>query len=289
MILVTGATGHFGKAAIQFLLKKGVAPNDIAALVRDEDKAADLKMQGVVIRKGDYDNYDSLVAAFKGVNKLLFVSGSDIGKRGPQQLSVVTAAKEAGVKYVLYTSFERVNESGTSPIEFVAASHLATEKAIKASGIPYTIFRNNLYADLIPVFLGEKVLETGAYWPSGETKTAFVLREDMAEAAANVLTSEGHEGKDYYISGNENISFAEIAAIISEASGKKVPFISPGQEEYKAALTGAGVPAEYVNLFAGFAEAIRQGEFINEKSDLEKLLGHKPASVVEFLKQTYAA
>ena len=288
MILVTGATGHFGKAAIQFLLKKGVPASGISALVRDESKAVDLKESGITLKQADYDNYDSLVKAFTGVDKLLFVSGNDIGRRGPQQLNVVAAAKEAGVKYILYTSFERVKEDGSSPIDFVASSHLATEKAIRESGIPYTIFRNNLYTDFIPVFLGDKVLETGVYWPSGETKLALALREEMAEAAANVLTDEGHDNKEYFISGSENVSFREIADMISNATGKKIGYHSPTQEEYKETLTQAGVPTEYIQMFAGFAEAIRQGEFNTEHSDLERLLGRRPTSVKEFLTKLYA-
>ncbi len=289
MILVTGATGHFGKAAINFLLKKGVPAASIAALVRDEAKAADLKEKGIIIKKGDYDDYASLVAAFKGVDKLLLVSGSDIANRGSQQANAVKAAKEAGVPYILYTSFERKNETASSPIAFVAQSHIDTEKAIKASGIAYTIFRNNLYMDFIPVFIGEKVLETGIFWPAGETKSAVVVREDMAEAAANVLTSEGHEGKEYLISNSENISFHDVAAQISKASGKTVAYISPSQEVYKTTLTEAGVPAEYVGMFGAFAEAIKQGEFETSKTDLEKLLGRKPVTLAQYLQQVYAA
>ena len=289
MILVTGATGHFGKAAIQYLLKNGVKAENIKALIRDEQKAATLKEQGITLVKGDYNDYGSLVKAFTGVDKLLFVSGSEIDKRGPQQLAVVKAAKEAGVPYILYTSFERAVEDGSSAVSFVADSHLETEKAIKESGMAYTIFRNNLYTDFIPMFIGDKVLETGVYWPSGDGKLAAALREEMGEAAANVLASEGHEGKEYFISGDENVSFSDIASIISKASGKQVPFTSPSQEEYKATLSGAGVPAEYISLFAGFAEAIRVGEFETKQHDLSKLLGRKATSVEEFLTKQYSS
>ncbi|MBC7935663.1 MAG: SDR family oxidoreductase [Rhizobacter sp.] len=288
MILVTGATGHFGKATIRFLLKKGVAAKGISALVRDESKAADLKDLGITLIQGDYNDQDSLLKAFTGIDKLLFVSGNDITKRGPQQLAVVKAAKESGVPYILYTSFERRKEDETSPIYFVAESHVQTEEAIKESGIAFTIFRNNLYTDYIPVFIGDKVLETGVYWPSGNGKLSAAVREEMAEAAANVLTSEGHEGKEYIISGEENISFSDVARIISKASGTDVAFVSPTQDEYKAALTAAGVPAEYITMFAGFAEGIKQGEFETDKHDLSKLLGRKATSVEEFLTKQYA-
>ena len=144
MILVTGATGPLGKAVVESLLKKTPASN-ITALVRDPAKSEALKEQGVDIRQGDYNNYDSLVKAFTGIDKLYFVSGNDIPNRSTQQANVVRAAKQAGVKHILYTSFQRKNETFSSPIALVAQSHLQTEKALKESGIPYTILKHTLY------------------------------------------------------------------------------------------------------------------------------------------------
>ena len=287
-ILITGATGNYGKSTIDFLLKKGISKNNISALVRDEVKAEDLKAKGIALKIGDYDNYPSLVEAFKGVDKLLLISGSDIENRGKQQENAVNAAKEAGVKYILYTSFERKNETETSPIAFVAKSHIDTENQIKASGIDYTIFRNNLYLDVLPMFFGEQVLETGIFLPAGETKSAFTLRNDMAEATANVLVSEGHENKEYSIANSENISIKEIADILSGLTGKKIPYTNPSAEIYIDTLTKAGVPSDYIGMFAGFSEAIKQGEFETSKTDLEKLLGRKATSAKEFLSQVYS-
>lgn len=287
-ILVTGATGHFGKAAIDALLKKGHPASAIIALVRDENKAAVLKTQGVEIRTGDYENYTSLVNAFTGVDKLLLVSSNDVNNRSAQQANAVKAAREAGVKYILYTSFVRKDESEASPIAFVAQSHIATEKAIRDSGLTYTIFRNNLYLDYVPVFIGEKVLNTGIFWPAGNTPGAYALREEMAEAAANVLLSSGHDNKEYNVSNTASWTFPQVAETISKASGKQISYISPSQTEYKTALTTAGVPELYVNMFAGFAEAIRIGEFdTTTNTDLERLLGRKPTSLEEYLTTVY--
>ncbi len=289
MILVTGATGQLGKHVIHFLLQQGVSPDAIAALVRDEAKAGGLKEKGIQLRSGNYNNYDSLVNAFTGVERLLLISGNDIGNRSAQHANAVKAAKAAGVKHILYTSFERKNETASSPIAFVAQSHIDTENAIRASGIPFTIFRNTLYMDFVPVFLGDKVLETGVYWPAGDAKAAVATREDMAEAIANVLTTEGHEGKEYVIANTESVSFGEIASIIGKAAGKEITYTSPSQDEYKAALTNACVPADYVGLFAGFAEAIKQGEFATTHTDLETLLGRKPVTAAAYLQQVYSA
>jgi NAD(P)H dehydrogenase (quinone) len=175
-------------------------------LVRDEEKTADLKSKGIAIRLGDYDNYDQLLAAFQGVDKLVLVSGSDVMNRGKQHENAVNAAKAAGVKHILYTSFERKNETASSPISFVANSHIDTENWIKNSGLNYTILRNNLYLDMLPWFFGENVLETGIFLPAGETKSAFALRDDMAEATANILMTAGHENKEYTFSNTENVS-----------------------------------------------------------------------------------
>ncbi|MFL9829539.1 SDR family oxidoreductase [Flavobacterium sp. ST-87] len=287
-ILVTGATGNFGKLTIDFLLKKGIAPANISALVRDENKAEDLAANGINIKVGDYDNYESLLNAFQGIDKLLLVSGTDLANRMSQQLNVIKAAKEAGVKHILYTSFERKNETETSPIAFLAKSHIATDHAIKTSGIKYTIFRNNLYLDVLPMFLGEKVLESGIYFPAGEGKAAYVSRTDLAEAAANVLSSEGHENKEYAMNNIENYSFQEIAEAISKITSKEIKYFSPATEEYSETLKNAGVPGEYIEMFTGFAEAIKQGEFDSDKSDLEKLLDRKPTSLNDFLKNVYA-
>ena len=288
-ILVTGATGHFGKAAIEFLLKKGTPATSIAALVRDEAKAENLNRLGIELRKGDYDDYASLVKAFTGVDNLLLVSSNDINNRSVQQANAVKAATEAGVKHILYTSFVRTDETDASPIAFVAKSHIHTEKLIHESGMPYTIFRNNLYMDFVPVFIGEKVLETGVYWPAGSAPGAYVLREEMAEATANVLTGSGHENKTYNISNTSTWSFQQVADTISNASGKTISYISPSQEKYKDVLTKAGVPGHFISMFAGFAEAIRLGEFDSAAdTDLEKLLGRRPTSLESYLRSFYS-
>lgn len=283
MILITGSTGHLGKATIDFLLKK-IPADKIAALARDEKKAADLKAKGIDVRIGDYSDYSSLVAAFKGVDKLFFVSGNDVAVRQKQHETVVKAAKEAKVKHIIYTSFARRNESGTNPLGVVATSHIETDKLIKASGIPYTIMLNSLYADVLPMFFGDKVLETGIFLPAGDGKVPYTTRLDIAEAAANLLTTEGHENKEYIIANTENYSLQDAAGILSELYGQSVSYTSPTAEVYTDTLSKAGVPVEYIGMFASFSEAIKQGEFKTSTTDLEKLLGRKPVTLKNYFK-----
>lgn len=288
MILVTGANGHFGSETINYLLQKGVQPKEIAALVRSEEKGALLKDSGVVLRFGDYHDYNSLLEACKGIDKLLFISSPSPTDRTQEHTNVVNAAKKAGIKHIVYTSLERKNETASSPLKTLMLAHVATERAIKDSGIAYTIMRCNLYGDYIPWMVGEKVLETGIYYPAGNTKVNWTMRSDMAEAAANVLIGDGHGNKDYYISSAEQFSFLDIAYIISEVSGKQVSYTSPGVQEYTTTVLNSGMPQMLVEIFAGFATATEQGEFFTEKMDLEKLLNRKALSIKSFLKGVYS-
>lgn len=288
MILVTGATGNFGKTTIDFLLRNGISSTHISALVRDEEKAADLKNKGVALRIGDYNNYASLLNAFRGVEKLLFVSGSDILNRSAQHQNVIEAAKESGVKQIVYTSFQGKNETESSPLWLVSQSHLQTEAWLKESGVDYTILKNTLYMDFIPAFLGEKVIDTGLiYLPASKGKVGAVLRSEMAEATANILSSSGHAGKVYRFTNYEAFSYHDVASQLSEISGRTINYISPAADEYMQTLTEHGVPADFIGLFSSFAVAQANGELETTGADLENLLGRKPTSLKTFLTQVY--
>lgn len=288
MILITGATGHFGGATINFLLEKGVEAKRISALVRNEQSVDEFKKKGVKTLIGDYNNYNSLATAFVGVEKLLLVSGSDLMNRTAQHLNVINAAKEAGVKHMIYTSFQRRDESENSPLGIVAQSHIQTEKSLKESGVDYTILKNNLYLDFLPGFIGEKVAETGVIFvPAENGKVSAVLRSEMAEATANILATDSHIDKEYDFTNTTAVTYHDIAKTVSEAIEKPINYISPSVEEYGKTLASQGVPAEVIGIFSSFAVAQAQGELDKESTDLEKLLGRRPTSVQEFLSKLY--
>lgn len=287
--MVTGATGPLGAAVVEDLLKK-TAASGIAVLVRNADKATALKARGVDVRVGDYSDYSSLVTAFKGIDKLYFVSGNDIVHRMPQHEHVVKAASEAGVRHVVYTSIPRKDETAASPVYFVTSSHMQTEKLLESSGLIYTILQHNIYTDMIPVFAGEQLLETKTiYQPSGEGKAAFAVRTDLAEAGANVLldTTGKYDNKVLPLTGAEAISYHDAARSISKATGLSIGYYSPSVEEFRETLVKAGVPSEIVGVMAGFATAIKTGEFDQVSGDLEALLGRKPTTAAQFLATVY--
>jgi len=287
MILVTGATGHLGNAAIQSLLKKGIPAHEITALVRDENKAANLSEQGVLLKTGNYNDYNSLVDALKGVHKLFLISSNDVAADTLlQHKNVINAAKENGVQHIVYISQEIMDDE-TTAIPFVIQVHRGTAEYLKETGIAYTIFNDTLYADSIGKFAGEGFLENGIFFPAGDGKVPFIPRTDIGEAAAVVLTTPGHEYKTYAITGNNAYSFEEIAGMLSDITGKKVKYLNPDLETYTDALGKAGVPKEVVGFLSAFATAIKNGEFDTNRSDLENLLGRKPMELKEFLKIPY--
>jgi NAD(P)H dehydrogenase (quinone) len=284
MILVTGATGHLGTATIAQLLKNTTAGN-IAALARDGNKAAHLKEKGIEVRIGNFDDIASLDKAMQGIEKVLLISTID-PHRIQQHKNVVDAAKRAGVKHIAYTGVS-LNGLDTAATKMLMESHFQTEGYIKDSGLTYTFLRNSLYIDVIPMYVGEKVFETGILFPAGNGKVPYALRREMGEAAANVLLQSGHENKTYEITGSKSCSFTDIAHSLSELSGKNIAYTDVEATAFSEQLKQGGVPEMVVSLITGFATDIKNGQFEMERNDLETLLGRKPASLKDGLKEVY--
>lgn len=287
-LLITGATGQFGSTVISVLLSKKYPVSSIHALVRDENKASVLKKKGIYIHVGNYNDVESLTTALEGIDTVMFVSASDVPQRTQQHENVMKAINASDVKHVVYTSFVKKEISVPSAVAFVTDAHIKTEQWLKESGKIYTFLRNNLYLNFVPVFIGDKVLETGVYYPAGEGKTAAATREDMAEAAANILiSSDKHQNKSYNISNSATFTFTEVAETIATVTGKPVNYYSPSQEEYKQTLANAGVPEGYIEMFAAFGEAVKRNEFDTAGTDLETLLGRKPVWLKAYFQKVY--
>jgi len=285
MILITGASGHLGGATIDFLLKKN--PNaKIKALVRSEEKGKDLKAKGVEIAIGDYLNYDSLFNAMKGVETMLLVSTSTMGDRHAQHANAIKAAKENGVKHIVYTSVLKANPNS----KFSAGiDHYKTEEDIKNSGISYTIMRNTYYADFLPNIIGNAVESGAIYYSAGNAKVNFALRSEMAEANAVVLANPtAHQNKIYEITSARKYTFDEIADILSEITGKQIKYVDIPVEVLKENIIKFGMPKEVADLMGSIAESMKAGEFDFIDPTLEKLIGRKPTDLKDFLKNVYS-
>ena len=265
-IVVTGATGHLGRLAIESLLAKGVPASEIVGLGRQVDKIADL---GITTKQVSYDDVDALTAAFTGADKLLFISGSEVGQRIPQHTNVVEAAKKAGVGLVVYTSAPKADTTEMK----LAAEHLATERLLADSGLPHVILRNSWYVENYNV---AQALEHGLFGAAGDGKIAASPRADYAEAAASVLVGEGHAGKVYEL-GGESFTLAELAAEISRQSGKPVTYTDLPEDKYVDLLVGVGVPQPVAEILADSDRAASQGALDVPRTDLENLLG-RPAT-----------
>lgn len=285
MILITGATGHLGGHVLDNLLKK-VDASTVAVLVRNEEKAADLKSKGVQVRVGDFKDSASLTNAFNGIEKVLLISSNDFDNRLGQHKNVIDAAKNAGVKHFVYTGVSMVDVNNSVLKDFMI-DHYQTEDYIKASGMNYTFLQHNLYADVIPMFVGEKVLETGVFFPAGTGKIPFALRSEMGEAAANVLTTSGHENKTYRINGNELYSFQDIADGLSKVSGKEITYTDPEPAQFAEVLKQAGLPDEMIHFSVGFATAMKNNDFNIQSNDLETILGRKPSGSTEAIQELF--
>ncbi len=292
MILVTGATGQFGAKAIEHLLKKEVNPSEISALVRDTSKAKSLIEKGIQIKEGDYTDYNSMVKAFQGIDKLLLVSSNNreaVENRTMHHKNAIKAAKEAGVKHIVYTSFIRKPGFEDSAIADFQNSHLETENYLKEIGINYTILQNGIYAEMILAFIGDKVADTKTIlFPAGEGKASWVLREELAEAAADVLISEGHINKTYTLTNTESVGFNSIAENISEALGKKIEYKSPNVKEFKAIMEKAGIPEMYISMINMWSTALEQQTMDKEDNSLLTFLNRKPTSVSQFIGNIYS-
>ncbi len=279
MIAITGASGHLGKATLEFLLTN-TKPESLVAIVRDPKKVTAFADKGVVVRQGDYDDQASFAASLADVDTLLLVSSAAVGdERVRQHSNVINAAKEAGVKHIFYTSAP--NPSLTA-LFTPAIDHFRTEKLLVESGLTYTIFRNNLYMDVLPMVIGDAAQSGKLYYPAGDGKVSFVLRNDIAEALANTLISEGHENKVYDIGAPTAWSFSDMAKSLSKDE-MSVEYIDIPNSAYETELA-KHVPPVVAKVLSGMAEGIKQNDFNVPSSTLEQLLGRAPVSLDDYLK-----
>ncbi|MEV0416046.1 SDR family oxidoreductase [Streptomyces sp. NPDC050448] len=282
-IVVTGATGALGRLVVEELLNR-IPAERVAVVVRSKEKAADLAERGVEVRVADYDAPETLAAAFRSGDRVLLISGNEVGRRVPQHTAVIEAARAAGVAQLAYTGI-----LGGPEADFdLAAEHKVTEQAILDSGLPYTFLRNGWYHENYTGHLGT-VLEHGAVVGSaGEGRIASAARADYAAAAAAVLTGEGHLNQVYELSGDTAWSLAEYAAEIAAQSGKEVAYSEVPADAHRSILTGAGVPEGFAALLVDVDAAISRGRLAHTGGDLSRLIGRPTTPVAHAIASALA-
>ncbi|MGB7472569.1 SDR family oxidoreductase [Trichococcus sp.] len=279
-LLVTGASGKFGTKVVETLLKT-VPASQLAVSVRNPEKAEELRARGVDVRQGDFDHPETLDAAFAGVDRLLLVSADgDNETRIRQHANAVAAAERAGVGFIAYTSLANAKESKN----LFAPTHQATEAAILKTGIPYSFLRNNWYLEN-EISSIQGVLAGAPWVTSAENgKVGWALQQEYAEAAAAVLSGDGHENTIYELSGKA-LTQEEMAATLGSVLGKEVTVQQVDDVAYAEIMVDAGVPDFVIPILVEIQKSIRVGSLDVESNDFEKLLGRPATPLNEGLTQ----
>ncbi|HYH35627.1 MAG TPA: SDR family oxidoreductase [Nocardioides sp.] len=270
-IVITGATGQLGRLTVEALLRRGVPAEQITATGRRTETLSDLADQGVTVRRADYNDPASLDEAFAGADRVLLISSSEVGQRAAQHGNAIDAAKRADVDLVAYTSIPKADSSSL----LLAEEHRATEELLAESGLPHVLLRNSWYTEnytaQLPVFL-----EHGIAGAAGQGRVSAATRADFADAAAAVLTENGHAGATYEL-GGPAFTMTELADVVTGTTGRTVTYTDLPVEQYTQVLVGAGLPEPVAAVFADGDRGIARGELHVDTSDLEKLLG-RPAT-----------
>lgn len=279
-IVITGASGHLASETIQELLGRGVPAEKLILVTRTPEKLSALAQRGAAVRFGDFDEPDSLPEAFAGGRRMLLISTDSPGDRAAQHKAAISAARRAGIRHIIYTSW--INPVEDNPAA-VTRDHRLTEQALEESGVPNTILRNQRYAEGL-VERGAQAVATGQIITNAGTgKWAPVSRRDCAAGAAVVLTTSGHEGRVYEFTGPDLINEQDFARLLTRVTGRRVRVVNVSDQAYIAALVKSGVPEAAARIAASFGVATRFN-YLNIRSEaLEILLGRKPHSVRDLL------
>jgi NAD(P)H dehydrogenase (quinone) len=286
MIIVTGANGKLGRAVVEQLLKR-VPAEQIGVSVRDPNQTQELQERGVRVRRGDFNDAESLHHAFEGASQVLIVSTGILGEAGirhgiRQHQTAIDTAKKAGASRVLYTS-----HMGSSPTSHFAPMihHAATEKLLKASGIAFTSLRNGYYAASALMLIGGAI-KTGELIAPEDGPVAWTAHSDLAEATAAIISEQKLDGMTPNLTASEAIDVEGIAAIASEVLGRTIRRIVVSDEEFRDRMMSQGLPEASVNMRMGMFLASRQGDFAQVDPALANLIGRPPISFREVLKES---
>ena len=289
-IVVTGASGAFGRMVTEALLKQ-VPPSELILVTRSPEALANLEARGAQVRYGDFDNADSLTQAFSGGERLLLISTLDVGERRRRQhRSAIDAAVTADVRHIVYTSSVGIHPHSPA---FVVTDHLVTEELLRCTGLDVTILRDSQYAEVIATMMAPLAVASGQWVTSAaDGHMAFVAKRDCVDSAAAVLTTAGHEGAVYEITGPELLTFRDAARIAAEVAGKPIECIVVSHDEMQARFDAAGIPRRFVEGMApansgpwgseemmSYERAIREGYFAVCSHHVQLITGRPAVSL----------
>jgi NAD(P)H dehydrogenase (quinone) len=291
-IVITGASGHFGNAATRLLLQH-IPASDLILMSRKPEKLSEFSDLGCTTRYGDFDDPASLQKAFEGGDKLLLISGMQVGYRVKQHSNAIDAAAAAGIKHIVYTSYIGATQDNQA---LIAIDHYGTEEHLKASGVDWTAMRDGMYIDSMVEAAAPVALKTGVWISSGgDGKCSFVDRDDCVASAVAVLLGEGHENKVYNITAPELWSFREIAALIAEITSQPIEMQIVSDDALYSHFEGLGIPREALTEFnvdgyawccddmVSYERSMREGHFAVVSNDIKMLTGKEPKSLREFV------
>ncbi len=280
MIAITGASGQLGRLVIDELLTTTPA-SEITALVRTPESISDLAERGITVRQADYNEPGTLIEALKGIKKLLLISSSEVGQRAQQHQNVINAAKENGIGLIAYTS---ILHADTSPLG-LAEEHRATEAMLSESGIPFALLRNGWYSENYTAGIPAALQLGTLYGCAGDGLIASAARTDYAAAAAKVITLDNQGGKTYELSGDKAYTLAELAAEISQQTGKEIGYVNLPEADYASALEQAGLPALLAHMLADSNTGASQGGLYDNSQTLSGLISRPTTPIAESVRE----
>jgi NAD(P)H dehydrogenase (quinone) len=284
-VVVTGATGQLGRLVVGALLKRGARAEDIVAIGRDTARIVDLADAGVQVRRADYDEPESLRQAFIDADRVLLISGSEVGARVAQHQNVIDVAKRAGVELLAYTSIAKADHSSVP----LAADHQATERALAEAWLPHTLLRNSWYMENYTAQLPTYAEHGAVLGSAGDGRISAATRADYAAAAAAVLLGHDHAGKVYELGGEEGFTLAELAAEVSRVTGREVVYRDLPMDDYAQALVAAGLPEPFAHSLATSDLGVARGDLHVTSGDLARLIGRPTVSMRQAIQEAAVA
>jgi NAD(P)H dehydrogenase (quinone) len=283
MIVITGASGQLGRLVVAELLKT-VPASELVAAVRSPQKVDDLANMGIQVRQADYSRPDTLDTAFRGADKLLLISSSEVGQRAPQHGNVIAAANKANVGLLAYTS---ILHADTTPL-LLGTEHKQTEAMLAESGLPHVVLRNGWYTENYAAGIPIALQHGAVLGCAGDGRISSAARADYAAAAAAVLVAGDQAGQVHELAGDEAYTLAEFAAEVARQSGKTVIYQNMPEADYANVLKGAGFPEGLAEMLAQSDIGASQGGLFDDSHTLSRLIGRPTTPLAEVVKQTLA-